>query len=52
MRGGHPQPHQRWALSQAERGLALLVEPVGEESDTVPALDLEVLEVRERGFLG
>ena len=37
---------------QAERGLALLVEPVGEESDTVPALDLEVLEVRECGFLG
>jgi len=37
---------------QAERGLALLVEPIGEESDTVPALDLEVLEVRECGFLG
>jgi hypothetical protein len=37
---------------QAERGLALLVEPVCEESDTVPTLDLEVLEVRECGFLG
>jgi hypothetical protein len=37
---------------QAERGLAFLVEPVSEEADTVPALDLEVLEVRERGFLG
>jgi hypothetical protein len=37
---------------QAERSLALLVEPVGEESDTVAALDLEVLEVRECGFLG
>jgi hypothetical protein len=37
---------------QAECGLALLVEPVGEESDTVPAMDPEVLEVRECGFLG
>ncbi len=33
-------------LCQAEGGLALLVEPVGEEPDTEPALDLEVLEVR------
>ena len=33
-------------LRQAERGLALLVEPVGEEPDAEPVLDLEVLEVR------
>jgi hypothetical protein len=32
--------------------LAILVEPVCEESDTIPALDLEVLEVRKCGVLG
>ena len=46
------RPHRHWVLCQAERGLAHLVEPVGEESDTVPALDLEVPDVRECGFLG
>ena len=39
-------------LRQAERGLALLVEPVGEEPDTEAVLDLEVLEVRGRGGRG
>ena len=39
-------------FGQAERGLALLVEPVGEEPDTVPVLNLEILQVRECGFLG
>jgi hypothetical protein len=34
-------------FGQAEGGLAILVKPVCEESDTVPALDLEVLKVRE-----
>ena len=38
-------------LRQAERRLALFVEPVGEEADTELALDLEVLEVRGRGVL-
>jgi hypothetical protein len=37
---------------QAKRGLAFLVEPIGEESDTVPALDLEVPKMRECSFLG
>jgi hypothetical protein len=52
MRGGLLDRISAGRFRQTESGLALLVEPVGKESDTVPALDLEILEVRECGLFG
>jgi len=39
-------------FGQAEGGLAVLVNQYVRESDSVPALDLEVLKVRKCGFIG